>query len=194
MLWLLKVSVSYAEGQCKLTTSATTLPQIINRGLGLERPHHCTAEKYTHQTSYFWFRPLHVVEFLFLPHPWISNGWYRIPWPYARKLYERYHLQIGWIRVGYRNQHKVKHESVFKPLSQRWVPKVYFYADVNGYGSTPPYGCKIEWSLWKKGTKIIEGEHGASQRPLIPLSSPLSWLDKYTGTEAATGVSSLEFS
>lgn len=71
-----------------------------------------------------------------------------------------------WVTVGYRNPHKVK--CVFKPLSQRWVPKVYFYSAVNGYGSKPPYGCKIEWSLWKMGTEIIEGEHWVSHRAFIP--------------------------
>lgn len=136
-------------------------------GLGLVRPHHCPAEKYTHQTSYFWSEGLHVVEFLFLPRPWISAGWYCIPWPCSlRKLYEGVSSADRWITVGYRDQHKVK--CVFKPLSQRWVPKVYFYSAVNGYGSKPPYGCKIEWSLWKMGTEIIEGEHRASHRAFIP--------------------------
>lgn len=88
-------TLSCAEGRGALTTFATALPQIINGGLGLERPHHCPAEKYTHQTSYFWSEGLHVVEFLFLPHPWISTGWYCIAWPYSRcKLYEGYHLHI----------------------------------------------------------------------------------------------------
>lgn len=50
---------------------------------------------------------------------------------------------------------------------------------MNGYGSKPPYGCKIEWSLWKMGTEIIEGERWCHTGLSFLLFST-SWLDKYT--------------
>lgn len=58
-------------------------------------------------------------------------------------------------------------------------PKVYFYSAVNGYGSKPPYGCKIEWSWWKMGTEIIEWASWCHTGLSFLLFS-MSWLGKYT--------------
>lgn len=125
--WMLDFwnALSCAEGRGALTTFATALPQIINGGLGLERPHHCPAEKYTHQTSYFWPEGLHVVGFLFLPHPWISTGWYCIAWPFSVvQIIWGVSSADRWITLGYRKQHKVK--CVFKPPVPKMSPEGLF--------------------------------------------------------------------
>lgn len=81
------------------------------------------------------------------------------------------------------NQHRVRQqcftECDFKPLSQGCIPKVYFYSLVNGYGSKPPYGCKIEWSWWKMGKEITEWGSWCHTGLSFLLFS-MNWLSKYT--------------
>lgn len=50
---------------------------------------------------------------------------------------------------------------------------------MNGYGSKPPYGRKIEWSWWKMGTEIIEWASWC-HTGLSFLFLSMSWLGKYT--------------
>lgn len=82
-------------------------------------------------------------------------------------------------------------EYVFKPLSQGCIQRVYFYSAVNGYGSKPPYGCKIEWSWWKMGTEIIEGESWCHTGLSLLLFSTFDWVNTQffcgTGTRWLVG-------
>lgn len=129
-VWILKLSVSYAEAQSKLTTCATTLPLIINEGGAFKA---------------LWRDPI-IAPLKYIPIKQAISGLNFFMWlnfyfcltlefklndivypdrtPVANYMRGN-HLQIGWITVGYRNQHKVKHKSSSNPCpkdaSQRFI-------------------------------------------------------------------------